>query len=70
MSATDTPQTCRACHAEVVWATTEKGKPMILDAKPQRLYVIGDDGVCRFVKAYTPHWGTCPHADQFKRKES
>jgi len=25
---------CRSCNAELIWATTEKGKPIPLDAEP------------------------------------
>lgn len=36
---------CRSCHAPIVWALTEAGKPMPFDAEPSRdgNYVLLDD---------------------------
>lgn len=68
---------CRGCHAPILWASTEAGRLMPLDADEA-----GDDGTVTVergvaqvvpsgptlfpVARYRPHWATCPHADRFR----
>lgn len=75
---------CRSCNADVVFIRSHKtGKPMILNAAPEKRVVIQDnDGVIARVPAdgpaapeadalvvdtFTPHHATCPAADKWRR---
>lgn len=62
---------CRGCSAPIVWAETEQGKRMPLDATPLKraVRVPSDRGemVVRIEDTWTPHWATCPVASSFKR---
>lgn len=71
---------CSSCKAPILFAPTEYGKPMPLDAAPVLLegtYEIGQDGIARFVSAgdragkslYLPHFATCPNADAHRRRK-
>jgi len=66
---------CRSCGAAIIWATTEKGRKMPLDAKPTSTgsFVLEDvDGDPRaiFMKGpqachkYESHFKTCPNAKE------
>ena len=73
---------CRACKAPMIWAKTEKGKNMPVDADPVEDGTFGlfaEDGEVAAVfhtKAraredwdgdlYKPHWATCPEASSFR----
>lgn len=74
---------CSSCGASIVWAKTEAGRAMPLDAEPT------DDGTietigntCRVLspieaaitrgetgRLYTSHFATCPHAATHRRKK-
>lgn len=70
--------TCRSCHAEIVWTfTAASGKRMPLDPIPTPGgNVIIDAQGCSVVLSitdtatpgprFTPHWATCPTADQHR----
>jgi hypothetical protein len=58
---------CRACNAPLVWATSENGRPMPLDAKPEKRVVVGGDGVGRVVTTHVSHFVTCPKAGEFRK---
>jgi hypothetical protein len=59
--------TCRSCHAPVVWLRTASGKAMICDDTPTaRAYQAAGKLYDR--AATPPHWGTCPHAHTWKRR--
>jgi hypothetical protein len=75
------PELCRSCKAEIVWAITESGRWMPLDAEPNprgewRLF--GDTPRAVHVEPerraelaeqlMVPHWATCPHADEHRRR--
>jgi hypothetical protein len=45
---------CRSCNAELIWATTEKGKQIPLDAEP------GADGNIRLEERSYPVYGRGP----------
>jgi len=64
---------CRGCGAEIIWAITEQGKRIPLDAKDERRFIVGvnqaDDEVeAVLCKTYTTHFATCPKADQFRKE--
>lgn len=73
---------CRSCDAEVVWAKTQAGRKMPLDAQPvegwsdlRGLFVLRDGVALGAVTAapragepvYRSHFATCPHANQHRR---
>lgn len=55
---------CRRCGVAIDWVTTTNGKPMPLD--PKRVTVVLDDG--RVVQGRLPHWGSCPYAEEFRKR--
>jgi hypothetical protein len=64
---------CRSCGAEIVWAKTERGKAIPLDAKPEKRFVLEEvpmqrDRQARQVTTYVSHFATCPDADKFRSK--
>jgi hypothetical protein len=72
---------CRSCQAEIVWAVTDTGKRMPLDAepvsaahRPSGLFVLDEGGEhpLAFTLAagqplYRSHFATCPNADQHRK---
>lgn len=69
---------CIACQAPILWVKTRKDKDMPLDPKPQMVvrvenYLDPDrvttHEIADVVKAYVPHWATCPAADRFRKKK-
>jgi hypothetical protein len=63
--------TCKSCQAPIVFAFSEKGKSMPLNAQPQRLFIVDELGDGSFVArsrlVYTSHFVTCPNADHHRR---
>lgn len=63
---------CKGCGAEIIWIKTEKGKNMPIDAKPIKIYLSeqgGWNGIrYTLIDGHLPHWGTCPNARAFKKK--
>jgi hypothetical protein len=71
---------CRSCQAEIVWAVTENGKRVPLDAVPAER----PSGLFKLVprvsdptplavsvsgeRVYLSHFATCPNAEQHRRK--
>ena len=64
---------CRSCGAPVIWTMTaqEKAMPLNADPAPGPLFVLRKDLVggnfAEAVHAYTSHFSTCPHADEWRR---
>jgi len=60
---------CKSCDADIIWVRMNSGKPMPLDAKPEKRVVqnIGSP-VYRVADAYISHFVTCPNAAQHRRK--
>ncbi len=64
---------CRSCGAPIKWIRTQdKDKPAPVDAKPIRLYQttsVRSQGtpVAKIVRAWMPHFATCPDAAEFRR---
>lgn len=70
---------CRSCNAEIIWAVTEAGRRIPLDAEPVKsdelrgLFVLydGPERVARTVPpVYRTHFATCPNADQHRGSRS
>ena len=74
---------CKSCRAPMIWARTENGKNVPLDAEPTPAGNIHlrADGVAVYVKKdqmdnplfpperrYKSHYATCPHAPEHRRK--
>jgi hypothetical protein len=72
--------TCRSCRAEIVWALTDKGARMPVDAKSATdgnlvLYRQGGEQRVRSVRLpedqlrprHTSHFATCPNADHHRK---
>jgi len=65
------------CGADIAFITMVTGKKMPVDAKPESMVMVPEytgiqlftDRQGEMVKVYRPHWGTCPLAKQFKKKE-
>lgn len=66
---------CRSCGAKIIFAQTENGKTIPVDAAPQKRVVLSpaDDGahylpneppVARVIDTYVSHFATCPNAAQ------
>lgn len=61
---------CRSCRAEIVWAVTNAGKRIPLDAepKPQPGLFVFDNGYAKPPPpVYESHFVTCPQADDWRR---
>ena len=72
---------CRGCGADIVFIKSQTGKNMPCDAGLKRggelkagSFLINEHG--KFLKSprpfdqgYTPHWATCPNADDFRRSK-
>lgn len=62
---------CKGCDAEIIWAITEGGKLMPLDAKARTMFQLVDldsqKFKCQAVRVYEAHWATCTHAESFKK---
>jgi len=72
--------TCRSCNAEIIWATTNKGKAMPIDAEPNpagnveliptpagpRAIVHGQSPLMAEHPVHTTHFQTCPNADEWR----
>lgn len=73
---------CRSCGAKIIWAETEGGSRVPLDAKPLKRYVlkeietgIGETDivevpVVELRSTYVSHFVTCPDADKFRKKKN
>ena len=63
---------CRSCGAKIIWATTERGKRMPLDAVADTRIVLehrdGQPPLARVVATYVSHFTTCPNAAEHRKK--
>lgn len=75
---------CKACGAEIKWVEMDpSGKPMPVDPAPLSVvlsikdmpYDLIDKELSSrkynravVVRAYQPHWASCPAADQFRKR--
>lgn len=66
---------CKACDAPIIWAETENGNRIPLDAKSEKRFVLGREGswgdtkVAAMKDTYTSHFATCPNANDFRKKK-
>jgi len=58
---------CRSCQADIIWCTSASGRPMPLDAKPEKRVVVDEHKVGRVVEAYVSHFSSCPNAAQHRK---
>lgn len=58
---------CRGCKQKIKWVEMASGKKMPLDEKPVSMIDV-KDGIGAVVEVFTPHWATCPQANDFKKK--
>lgn len=74
---------CRTCEQEIVWALTERGKPIPIDPNPradgnitlhslagadqQIAHVLGADEAASG-PTYVSHFATCPDAETHRRR--
>jgi hypothetical protein len=74
---------CRSCEAPIIWAVTEKGKPIAIDVKPAtdgNVLLIGSvhnpvahvlaNGTAQdsTTVRYRSHWASCPHAASWRKR--
>jgi len=62
------------CGASIIWALTENGKPVPLDKKGEKRYVLipkegSGDPVVQLRTTYSSHFVTCPDADKFRKSK-
>lgn len=67
--------TCNYCGRDILWTTSNKGKPTPIDARPTAFYVADGNGGYQQTKGHLCHWASCPQAgtartDQRRREES
>ena len=65
---------CKGCGAEILWVKMNTGGNMPLDPDPQKFVVIssmvfGKEEQGHLLTGHTPHWATCPNADDFKKEK-
>jgi hypothetical protein len=69
---------CRSCGALIIWARTDKGRAMPVDAQMElngnlALYKEGNVTRVKVVDSgyvglrHRPHFATCPHADEWRK---
>lgn len=65
------PNQCKRCQAPVIWVRSVNGKPMILNAKPEKRIVIDrtdpSNPVGIVTDTYTSHFSNCPFANEFRK---
>lgn len=66
-------QRCRSCDAPIIWAVTQRGSRIPLDAKHQLGFVVEGERVhgaprVSQKRVYTTHFATCPKADQHRKR--
>lgn len=72
---------CKSCRAPIVWATTERGRAIPVDAEPHadgNLVLVPVDRGVYLARAYQPlfdgkakrhrsHFATCPNAPEHRK---
>jgi hypothetical protein len=62
---------CKSCGASIIWAETEKGKKVPLDAKPEKRYILVEHtrGISSVVlrNTYLTHFVTCPDSKSHRK---
>ncbi len=60
---------CKSCGSELIWVKSDQGKSIPFDARQTVLLVPDLNGNNVLTKGHVCHFVTCPHADQFRKKE-
>lgn len=60
---------CKGCGKPIQWIEMNSGKKMPVDAEPVTGVMIRE-GKGIITKVFTPHWATCPKANQFRKEKS
>jgi len=59
---------CHECGMPLIWAVTDGGKRVPLDAKPEKRFIItghaGGDNLGCMVDTYITHFATCPAKEE------
>lgn len=62
---------CKGCGAEIVFARTDRGGHMPLDARETKIATVRMVGreleILQLVVGHVPHHITCPNADEFRK---
>ena len=62
---------CKTCGEMIVWAKTEKGKAIPLDAMPEKRFVVtnasGTEPTVKYVETYQVHFIKCPNSEKSRR---
>jgi hypothetical protein len=69
---------CSSCGAEIIWAISDNGNRMPLDAKVEKRFTLtfGDSSdpewnppVAHLANTYISHFATCPNAAQHRKSK-
>lgn len=66
---------CRSCNAPIIWARTDNGRPIPLDAEPSKRVILdnthGADMIgANVVDTLMPHHATCPNAAKHRKRKA
>lgn len=66
---TENKARCKSCGATIIWAKTEKGVPIPLDASPVMMRFVrkGSSDVVERRTTYQTHFVTCPNAADHRK---
>lgn len=56
---------CKGCGKKILWIDTTGGKKMPCDLGKVTIVT----GIGATYQGYMPHWDSCPHGDEFRKKE-
>jgi len=59
---------CISCGAEIIWATTKRGKKMPLNKKTEKRIILNNN-LIEIVDTYVSHFTTCPMANKHRSKK-
>jgi len=65
---------CKSCSAPVFWIKTSNGKNMLLNAKPEKRFIVDGDPEGFIVPdavmkdTYVSHFATCPQSKKWRKK--
>ena len=66
---------CRSCKAQIIWARTDNGRRIPIDAEPVKRVILddshgGDIVGASLVDTFMPHHATCPNAEQHRKAKA
>jgi hypothetical protein len=63
---------CKGCGAEIVWAVTDGGRHIPLDAKAEKRFILVEGAIqppaALLRDTYVTHFATCPKAGEFRKR--